>query len=76
MRLLHIRQRVTLLDVDLHVAAQDDGAQVVHHGLVHFARGDVGEERLARHVERTLGAEHGRCKRRYRHSKYYLTRRC
>ena len=29
--------------------------QVIGHGLRGFARGDVGEQRLARHVERALG---------------------
>src|SRR5207253_6631502 len=55
--LLHLLQRVALVDADLDLAAGDGLEQVIGHLLAGLARGDVREERLARHVERTLGAQ-------------------
>jgi hypothetical protein len=64
--LLHLSQRITLVDADLDLAAAHGFEQVVGHGLRDLARDDVGEQRLARHVDRSLGRQQSYRKRRRR----------
>ncbi|MCY1520145.1 hypothetical protein D9M68_549160 [compost metagenome] len=66
MRLLHVGQGVALVDRDLHRAALHHREQVVGHGLRALARGDVREQRRARHVERTLRGQQAEADRRHR----------
>ena len=49
--LVHVFEAVALLDVDLHLAAAHHLEQVIGHGLVALARGDVGEQGLARDIQ-------------------------
>jgi hypothetical protein len=64
--LLHLLQRITLIDTDLDFAAGDGFKQVICHLLRALAGGDVGEQGLAGHIQRALAAQHRRREWRYR----------
>src|SRR6218665_2252374 len=59
-RLLHMAQPIALLDADFDLPAGHHGKQVVGHGLCAGARGNVGEQRLARDVQRAFGSQQAR----------------
>ena len=59
MRLLHTGQRKTLVDANLHITADHHREQLVDHSLRALAAGDVGEERLTRHVQRAFATQPG-----------------
>ena len=50
--------------MDLHGTAFHHGEQIVGHRLGGLAAGDMGEQGLARHIQR-LGRQHGRSERRH-----------
>ena len=66
MGLCHVGQVVALIDANLHRTALHHGEEVIGHGLSGFARCDVGEQGLARQVQRALGPEHARRDGRHR----------
>ena len=57
MGVLHLRQRVALVDANLHLATGHHIEQIVSHFLRALAGGDVGKQGLARHVDRALGRQ-------------------
>ena len=56
-RLGNVGQGVSLVDVDLHLAAGHGFKQIVGHLLRAFARDDVAEQSLTCEVDRTLRAQ-------------------
>ena len=62
----NVGQLVGLVDANVHLAARHHIKQLVGHFLGALTGGDVREQRLTRHIQRTFGAQNARRKWRHR----------